>query len=654
MKKRILALLLSLSLLAGAAPALAAPGKAPTWSVEAYDHLDGLGFVTNTADPSRDTYRSFLIQMLVRAVELALPQQVRDDLPQVPEDYFADRNDTLTRSAAAYGITEGKLTEGGRLFDAGGSLTRQEAAKMVCSVLDLLAEHGYAFPTDGESAAYADQAVIAPWAAPFTGRVASYGLMVGDQNGNFLPEAHLSNASAVVLVSRLVDLVSASAQTALPAQPVSSAMDWSMADRFGYGDYAVAKPKTGYAQGHFTAVDANGVFTGVVVGEDVISVERYDAAGGVTFSKSVPMELPIFGAFLAGEDGYYVAFGRENHEKDDRAETFRVVKYDKDWNRVTSVSAYGGETYTAIPFRSAIARMALREDGKTLALYAARQRYDGHQSNITFLMDADTLRMTELMGEEFPSNHVSHSFGQFVRFDGSEMVTVDHGDAYPRSFVLQAGGKAIDLLKIYGPTGENETNAIGSGLEVSDSGYLFLGCSDPQDGSGAPWNLFLAYVDKAGVSDAPTSMRFGGVTVSTKPAQYGWTITMNGNTYYVTGTPSDVDRETVYQYVYDFIDATTPEPSFTWLTNNETTINCARLVKVDRNTFAALWDDGGELYLQLLDGKGGKMGDEQVYENIPMPPTEPVVYDGHICYLQVGASELLDGAPLLYRIPVGG
>ena len=129
---------------------------------------------------------------------------------------------------------------------------------------------------------------------------------------------------------------------------------------------------------------------------------------------------------------------------------------------------------------------------------------------------------------------------------------------------------------------------------------------------------------------------------------------MNGNTYYVTGTPSDVDRETVYQYVYDFIDATTPAARLTWLTDSGTTINCARLVKVDGNTFAALWDDGGELHLQLLDGKGGKVGDEQVYENVPMPPTEPVVYDGHICYLQVGASELLDGAPLLYRIPVGG
>ena len=594
MEKRILALLLSLSLLAGAVPALAAPRKAPAWSMEAYDHLDGLEFVTNTADPSRDTYRSFLIQMLVRAVELALPQQTRDSLPQVPEDYFDDRNDTLTLSAAAYGITEGKLTEDGRLFDAKGSLTRQEAAKMVCSVLDLLAEHGYVFPGGGESATYADQAAIAPWAAPFTGRVASYGLMVGDQNGNFLPEEHLSDASAVVLVSRLVELA-ASAQAALPAQPVSSAMDWSMADRFGYGDYAVARPKTGYAQGHFTAVDAHGVFTGVVVGEDTFSVERYDETGAVTFSRSIPMELPLFGAFLAGEDCYYVAFGRENNEKDDRAETFRVVKYDGDWNRAASVSAYGGETYTAIPFRSAIARMALSEDGKTLALHAARQRYDGHQSNITFLMDADTMNMIELMGEEFPSNHVSHSFGQFVRFDGKEWITVDHGDAYPRSFVLQAGGKAIDLLKIYGSTGENVTNAIGSGLEVSDTGYLFLGCSDPQDGSGAPWNLFLTYTDH------------------------------------------DLNETTL-----------------TWLTDSETTIDCARLVKVDGNTFAVLWDDGGDLRLQLLDGEGNKVGEERVYENVPMPPTEPVVCGGHICYLQEGASELLDGAPQLYRIPVEG
>ena len=65
--------------------------------------------------------------------------------------------------------------------------------------------------------------------------------------------------------------------------------------------------------------------------------------------------------------------------------------------------------------------------------------------------------------------------------------------------MFQDGSRKVDLLKIYGKIGENVTNAIGSGFEVTDDGYLFLGCSDPQDGGEQqPWNVFLAYVGKSG------------------------------------------------------------------------------------------------------------------------------------------------------------
>ena len=31
---------------------------------------------------------------------------------------------------------------------------------------------------------------------------------------------------------------------------------------------------------------------------------------------------------------------------------------------------------------------------------------------------------------------VSHSFNQFVQTDGNQLITVDHGDSYPRALVL--------------------------------------------------------------------------------------------------------------------------------------------------------------------------------------------------------------------------
>ena len=212
-------------------------------------------------------------------------------------------------------------------------------------------------------------------------------------------------------------------------------------------------------------------------------------------------------------------------------------------------------------------------------------------SNITFIMNTQPFSLRTCMGEEFPSNHVSHSFGQFIQYDGDEMVTVDHGDAYPRSFVLQAGGRELELLGIYGDIGDNVTNAIGSGFEVSDDSYLFLGCSAPQDGgSGQPWNVFLARADK----------NLSGVEL-------------------------------------------------TWLTDSGETINCARLVKLDGNTLVALWAQGDDLHYQVLDGQGARLGEEQALPGVPMPPTQPVVQDGSIRWIQAVGS----GAPHLYTLTVG-
>ncbi|WP_313133877.1 hypothetical protein [Anaerocolumna sp.] len=41
------------------------------------------------------------------------------------------------------------------------------------------------------------------------------------------------------------------------------------------------------------------------------------------------------------------------------------------------------------------------------------------------------------VGASFPYNHVSHSFAQFVKMDGNNLIYVDYGDAYPRTVVMQ-------------------------------------------------------------------------------------------------------------------------------------------------------------------------------------------------------------------------
>ena len=473
---------------------------------------------------------------------------------------------------------------------------RGEFVDMLIRLLDFFSQKlGHAVKAEGSPAVYADAGKISAWALPYTERIAAYGLMKGDSYGNFDPQGGLDYSPSVVLAYRIMELLDGAVNATQDDRlTLQSQVNWSGAAQFGSGDGSMARPLTGWARGYYTIDNGDGTVSGLVVGTDAITVERFNADGSLASSKTVERELPIFGSFLDSGSRFYLVFGQNNGEQDDNKEVWRIVQYDRDWNRLGSASVTAGDSYTTSPFASTVSRMEVSADGKTLALHAARSRYtaeDGlrHQSNITITVNTADRKVLSV-SEPFPGNHVSHSFGQFVRFDGEEMVTVDHGDAYPRAFVLHDDAQEAELLKIAGSIGNNVTNAIGSGLEISEDGYLFLGCSDPQDGTGGPWNVFLSYTSKK-----------------------------------------------------------SKEPTLTWLTHSDTTIDCARLVKLDKNTFVAMWQYGADVHYQKLDGKGQLVGQEQVYPHALMPPTDPVVMDGEICWIQYSVPRK---SVLLYRLEV--
>ena len=213
--------------------------------------------------------------------------------------------------------------------------------------------------------------------------------------------------------------------------------------------------------------------------ENAVAVDVYDKETfALKESRSVPMELESFGGFYAGETYNYMVFGQSNKEENDRKEVIRIVKYDKDFRRLDSASITGGESFTTVPFDAGSLRMA--ENGNELVIHTARERYtteDGinHQSQLTIRLDTGTMRVKNAMGR-YQENHVSHSFNQFALFDGGRLVLVDHGDAYPRSVVInRANGSKYsesDLLKIPGATGANCTGVTVGGFEASRDNYL--------------------------------------------------------------------------------------------------------------------------------------------------------------------------------------
>lgn len=228
----------------------------------------------------------------------------------------------------------------------------------------------------------------------------------------------------------------------------------------------------------FCVVDAKPYGVGKTVAVDIYDRENF----ALLSSHTVPMELETFGGFFAGEKYNFIVFGQKNTEENDQKEVIRVVKYDKDFQRLEAASINGGESFTVVPFDAGSLRMA--EDGNRLVVHTTRERYtteDGlnHQSQLTICIDTDNMRVTNNLGR-FQGNHVSHSFNQFVIFDNGQLILADHGDGYPRSIVLNriSGGSStaksseLDLLKIPGTTGANCTGVTLGGLAAADGSYL--------------------------------------------------------------------------------------------------------------------------------------------------------------------------------------
>lgn len=266
--------------------------------------------------------------------------------------------------------------------------------------------------------------------------------------------------------------------------------------------------------------------------------EYYDADGALTGQKSIPVELPIFGGFLEGADNYYLIFGQENEEEDDTKEVIRVVCYSKDWVRQGAASVCGANT--RIPFDAGSA--SLTESGGMLYLRTCHEMYKNekgeiHQSNMTVSIRKSDMTVTSTRCEVsyVGTGYVSHSFNQIMKEDGSDIVAVDHGDAYPRGFVLfkyegKAGAESLGapkyviVLSFGGETGDNYTGASLGSLEISDTHYLVAGNSVVQDGdtfdSGAVRNIFVTATSKNDFTESGTSMHWvtsytGSESVST-------------------------------------------------------------------------------------------------------------------------------------------
>ena len=176
---------------------------------------------------------------------------------------------------------------------------------------------------------------------------------------------------------------------------------------------------------------SDGGYQAVVYDEGILYVYYYDSSYQMTETKQVTLELPIWGGLFLGETYNYVVCGKNYDTSiDNGGEVYRVIKYDKGFNRINSISFDSKQTYTQTPFCAS--NVSVDESGNLLTVYTGRLRLDGHQSNIIFRINTVDMSIVDSDGyAPFPIEHVGHSLRQIMKYDDGSPVYVDLSDSYP-------------------------------------------------------------------------------------------------------------------------------------------------------------------------------------------------------------------------------
>lgn len=208
-----------------------------------------------------------------------------------------------------------------------------------------------------------------------------------------------------------------------------------------------------------------------------ITIEIYSDKYELIQKKEIEAELTYFDGFYCGELYNFIVFVDSNVSCSDNTEVMRVVKYSKNWERIDSCSLYGLNT------RSFEINAHLTEQSGELFIHTCHIMYNGHQANISVVIDEETMKSTQsnYAVSNISTGYVSHSFDQYVKADEDYLYRLDLGDGYPRGIIFTKALK-IDLcancyIPIPGECGDNLTGVTLGGFELSDDKMIFIGNS---------------------------------------------------------------------------------------------------------------------------------------------------------------------------------
>ena len=351
------------------------------------------------------------------------------------------------------------------------------------------------------------------------------------------------------------------------------------------GSYLFANEKGGLT---LVQVNAKHNAKGGIVSDKVFIAEM-DSNFNITAQGFVPVELGYWGGFYAGEQYNYLIFAQSNPEKLDSCEVVRVVKYDKDWNRLCSGSVYGSaDIIYSFANGTGAGTMDCVEYNGFFYIHAARTIYSAHQACMTLIFRVSDMKNT--FASSFRYNNleecVSHAYDMQILVDREgRLVSLDLGDAGPRAIVLHqyqdadldngvltaVGTDADNLYNIHvknyhvqeiaglASVYNTTTGCTVGGMAEAGDYYLVVYQYDPALSAtqGDNGDLFYQFVDKetlTGTSVKLADAKVSGVQVLPVDSSSGyifWADYKNDTTIYYTtygnGTVGAVRRAEGYR-----------------------------------------------------------------------------------------------------------
>ena len=346
-----------------------------------------------------------------------------------------------------------------------------------------------------------------------------------------------------------------------------------------------------------------------------VGIEYYDNHLQIKSRKEIALELPLWGGFYAGSDGYYLVEGQSNTTEDDTAEVIRVIRYDKNWKRNGAASItsnpdlFGGEV--RYPFDYGCVEMS--ENNGKLYIVTGHRGYveesigQGHQGFLMIQVDQS------FMTGKIVSCDLWHSFAQYIKSKDNYMYVLE-----------QSEGSRCTKLSRYDRDTLEETTIELFPYGGSRTSVWALNCYASVDGMAVSSDHVLC------IGTSIDQSKYDQVTEDTP------------HNIYLTVTPTS-----------DFSQKATVTRQLTDFTNNGKSFMGVKITKISDNRFMISWEEyvdpenekyadddnlsSSTLHYLFVDGKGNTISKE--FTTVaPISDCQPVVKDSKVVYYASNAN----------------